>query len=172
MYYPMGAIPGSLGPSDFKSMGPSLCKPTNFGALDAVKEMQRQLNRAAQAKNISKITIDGDIGPATLRLVAATGPYMVVDSSSCSSVGTNALAITAQAKSVANAAGVPAQITQPKPPSPPSIVAPSGAIVAQPMAASVGDSLKNMSTTTMILLGVGVVGAGYFLTKGKKGRRK
>lgn len=170
MYLPTGDIPGSLGPSDFKSVAPGICKPTNFGALDALKEMQRQLNRVAQAKNLAKISIDGDVGPATSQLVRATGAYFMVDPADCMSIATNALTITAQAKGAADAAGVPSQVASPKPPSTPSIIAPTGAIVPQPMAASAADAFKNMSTTMMLLLGAGVVGVGYFVTRKKKGR--
>lgn len=171
MYLPTAGIPGSLSAADFKGVGAGVCKPTNWDALDAIKEMQRQLNRAAQAKGLAKIEIDGDVGPATSKLVMQTGPYMMVDSANCESISINALIILAQAKGYANQAGVPAQITQPQPRKAPSIVAPTGAIVTQPLSASAMDSFKNMSTTTMLLLGAGAVGVGYFITRKKKGRR-
>jgi len=170
MYLPTGDIPsGSISASDFNSTKfPGICKPTNFDALDKFKEMQRQLNRIAQVKRMTMIAVDGDIGPSTLRLVQSTGPYMMVphvgvDPASCSFVAMNALVIAAQAKSAADAAGVPAKISQPRPSSPPSIVTPSGAIV--PQKTSIFDAFENMSTPMMLVLGAAVVGGAYYFTR-------
>ena len=67
-YSPMGA----LSSSDWKETGSGssmTCKPANFTALAAFKELQSQANRVAQMKGYKKIAVDGDLGPGTAALV-------------------------------------------------------------------------------------------------------
>lgn len=154
-----------------------ICKPTDFPTLYIFQEMQYQLDRVAQGKGIAKIAPDGDIGPATLKLVGQTGPYMMVDAMSCPSVAASADMILAEAKKKADELGVPAKITVPATFKKPSIVAPSGAIVAAPpgpamgAGASIVDTVKSLGTVPLVALGAGVVAIGYMLTKKRKGRK-
>lgn len=170
-YFPMGTIDAS----NFNSTKyPGVCKPMNVDTLNQVVDMQQQLNRVAQQKGVAKIAPDGDIGPATVALVNKVKEIVLdltTPSSTCSQVASNADLIANNARMFADTAGVPATVAAPAPPKPPSFITPAGGEISVPGAGGASASLLDgMSTTTMILLGVAVVGAGYFLTT-KKGRR-
>ncbi len=152
-----------------------VAKPKDFPTLYIFQEMQHQLDRVAQAKNIAKIAPDGDIGPATLRLVAAAGPFMMVDASSVASVAANADQILTLAKAKADGLGAPEKVTTPVVIKQPSISTPTGPVAAPPMppvgaGASVMDTFKSLGTVGMLAGGAAIIGVGYYLTK-KKGRR-
>lgn len=177
-YLPAVAALGDLdtsAPINFVTRS-GICKPSDFPSLYIFQEMQHQLDRVAQGMNIAKIACDGDIGPATLSLVAKTGPFMMVNASDCSSVAQNAATILSQAKTKADGMGVPDKVTTPITVTAPSITTSSGATIkAPPMppvgaGASVMDTFKSLGTVGMIAAGAAVVGVGYMLTK-KKGRR-
>jgi hypothetical protein len=172
-YFPMGTIDAS----HFNSTKyPGICKPMDKDTLDQVVAMQQQLNRLAQLKAIPKIAPDGDVGPATVALVNKMKEVVLdltTDTSTCLAVAMNADVIASNAQMAADAAGVPSSVSAPTPPKPPSYVLPSGTTVTPPSssAASISDAFGGMSTTTLLLLGVGVVGVGYMVANKRKGKR-
>lgn len=144
------------------------CKPTNFETLAKFKELQTQLNRAAHAKGLPKIAVDGDIGPGTLALMAKLG---VSAATSCATVAPIAEALAVQMRETADNAGVPTKVSSPAPPVAPSIVnATTGAITPQPTSASIMDAFNRMGTTELIIAAAVLGGGAYFLL-GKKKRR-
>jgi hypothetical protein len=161
---------GTIDSTHFNSTRyPGVCKPTDFPTLEVFKEMQYQLDRLAEGRKLAKIAIDGDIGPGTMKLVKATGPWMMVDTSSCASVAQYADVISAGAQKKADDLGVPAKITTPATFAKPSILAPTGAIVVAPpgqmgAGASIGDAFKGLGTAGMLAVGAAIVGIGYFVT--------
>lgn len=169
-YFPMGEIDTAK----FNSTKyPGTCKPMDFDTLNIVREMQGQLNRLAKARGRTLIAVDGDVGPGTVAAVrAAAGDLspLQFDTSSCMAVATRSLDIGMRAKTVADGLGAPAKVPSPIPPKAPSIVTITGAeIKAPPMAgASLIDSVKNLGMPMLLLLGVGVVGVGYYVTKKAK----
>jgi hypothetical protein len=150
---------------------PGVCKPTNQAALNIFFELQRQLNRVAKAKGLSLIAVDGDIGPGTLKLVNASG-ITAMTGVGCQGVALVADMLAAKAKAVADAAGMPATVAGPAPAKPPSFVTPSGALVnvAAPASASLIDSVKNLGTPMLAVLGIGVIGIGYLLLRKPKAK--
>lgn len=163
---------GSIDASKFNcTKYPGVCKPMDFVTLDLVRDMQDQLNRIAKVKGLKLIAVDGDIGPGTVALAKATGPWMMVDTSSPMGIATGADALFEAAKKVADSLNAPAKVSPPIPPKAPSIITSTGLeLKAPPRAgASMLDSVKNLGMPTLLLLGVGVVGVGYYATrKGKK----
>ncbi len=166
MYHLSGL--GDVASSDFVNRN-GVCKPTNFETLAKFKALQSQLNRVAQVKGLTKIAVDGDIGPGTLRLLSATG---VTATGDCTAVAIIAEALTAQVQAVANAAGAPEKVSSPAPASTPSIVnVTTGIVTPQPAAASVSDAFGRMSQTQMIIAAAAIGGVAY-LTLGKKRRAR
>jgi hypothetical protein len=166
MYHLSGL--GDVATSDFVNRN-GICKPTNFETLAKFKGLQNQLNRVAQVKGLTKIAVDGDIGPGTLRLLAATG---VTATSDCSAVAIIAEPLTVQVQAVANAAGAPEKVSSPAPAATPSIVnVTTGLTVPQPAAASVSDAFGRMSQTQMVIAAVAIGGVAY-LALGKKKRAR
>jgi hypothetical protein len=147
-----------------------VCKPTNTNALAIVQEAQRQLNRIAQAKNLTKISVDGDVGPKMLTLAQkALGTGGVTNS--VISLALNIDNVVPLAKSLADQAGVPQKISQPVQITTPSII-PPGASAPVPVPAAGGMfSGLGLSQTQMLILG----GLGALIVYKKfikKGRRK
>lgn len=154
-----------------------VAKPRDFATLYIFQEMQHQLSRVAHGKNLPKVAPDGDVGPATVKIVTSTGPYasMSFQTPTVERIAASADAILAEAKSKADAMGVPEKVTTPVTVKPPAIVTPSGGTQVAPpkpvgAGASVMDTFKSLGTIGMLAAGAAVVGAGYYLTK-KKGRR-
>lgn len=168
-YFPMGEIDTAK----FNSTKyPGTCKPMDFDTLNIVREMQSQINRIAKARGRTLIAVDGDVGPGTVAAVrAASGDLapLQFDTSSCMAVATRAIDIGIRAKTVADGLGVPAKVSAPIPPKAPSIVTITGAeIKAPPMVgASLLDSVKNLGMPTLLVLGAGLVGIGYYVTRKK-----
>lgn len=165
----LGSALGDITAADFVNRSGN-CKPTNFATLAKFKALQTQLNRVAHAKGLPKIAVDGDIGPGTIKLLAsATGGNA---GATCSTIAPIAEALTAQVEAIANAAGAPAKVSSPAPPSPPAIInATTGVITPQPVSASLTDALGRMSTTQMLVIAA-ALGGGAYLMLGKKRRRK
>lgn len=163
--------------ADFITVG-GVCKPMNVPALNAVRELQRQMNRVAQVKGFSKTAVDGAVGPGTLALFrqvqsVATGSVMG-DPSSCLSVAPDADVLGAQVKAVADSFGAPSTVSGPVALTVPTIVTKSGKVVAPPVAdAGILGSLAAMPPIQKVAL-VGVAGGiGYLLfTQSKKRRRR
>ncbi len=165
-----------------------VCKPTDGATLEAFKNLQRQANRVADAKGLTKVGVDGAIGAQTLALmtsikaVAAGGGSTSFgwvnflanqNVSSCSAVAGGAVSIAAMLSQMADYLGASSSVASPAPASPPQIVNPTTGIATdQGAAASLSDLFKNLSTP-MQIAAVGAVGAAaYFIHKSsKKGRR-
>lgn len=166
-YFP--AMMGTIDASNFNSTKyPGICKPMNRETLDQVVEMQNQLNRVAQNKGIAKIAPDGDVGPGTVGLVNKVKEIVLdlaTDTSTCMGVAMNADLIASNAKMFADTAGVSATVSAPIPPRPPSFIAPTGLEVPVPGAGSGG------MNTTMLILGLGAVGLGFFLLMNRPERK-
>jgi hypothetical protein len=147
---------------------PGVCKPSNEPTLQLVYDLQNQLNRVAQAKGLTKIGVDGDIGPGTIKLFNA----VLGTSANCVTIGATIGAFTAQVTAIANELGAPAKVSGPIPAKAPTIVTATGLEVKGPPPAgsSLVDSVKNLGMPTLLALGVGLGAAAYFMTK-KKGRK-
>lgn len=164
----------STSAADFTSVA-GVCKPQNFPALNAVRAFQQQLNRVAQVKNLSKVSVDGAIGPGTLALFravqSASGGSVMGDPSSCMGVAPDVDVLAAQVKDLADTLGAPATVSGPLALTVPSIVTKSGKVVVAPDG-GIAASLASMSGIEKIAI-AGVVGAiGYLVVTGKKRRRK
>lgn len=165
---------GGLTPSDFNSTRfPGVCKPTNQRALDKIMEYQRQMNRLAHSKGFAKIAVDGDVGPATLQLLAKVSPANA--GQTCLNAAISADMMTPVFKAQADAAGVSATVAGPRPASVPTYITPSGVIKPSATAGAAGsliDTVNQMSTGQKMLAAALLGGIGYFgykeLKKGKK----
>jgi len=166
-YIPMGEI----STADFNATKfPGVCKPTNKATLDIYFELQRQLNRVAKVKGLPLISVDGDIGPGTLRLVNASG--VSSGAKECQGVALVADMLAAKAKGMADAAGAPTTVAGPSPARSPSILNLATGTETQfpppPGSASLADAFKNLGTPMIAALAVGVLGIGYLLLRKPK----
>lgn len=151
---------------------PGTCKPSDAYTLGVFKELQRQLNRLAQGKGVSKIAVDGDVGPGTVALARTVG----IDSSgSCSTIAMNAAVYASIAKGLADQLGVPASVSQPTPIKAPSIVNAAGQETTVTggggIAASVSGAFAGMSNLEKALA-LGIVGGIAYVVLVKKPKRK
>lgn len=163
----------STSASDFTNVG-GVCKPQNFPALTASRELQNQLNRVAQMKGFSKISSDGAIGPSTLMLfrqvqsVSAGG--VMGDASACTGIAPDVDVLSVQVKAVADSLGAPATVSGPLFSNPPSILTKSGKTIVPPDAGILG-MLSQLSGVEKVAI-VGLAGGiGYLLMTGAKKRR-
>jgi hypothetical protein len=154
---------------------PGICKPSNPTTLQAVYDMQNQINRIAKMKGGKIIAQDGDIGPGTLaaaRFAAGyLGPVAVASApSSCSALGAAIIEFTSAVRAKADDLGAPAKVSAPVPARAPTLVMPTGLEVkgGPPIGASALDSLKNLGMPMMLLIGAAAVGIGYYVTKKAK----
>jgi hypothetical protein len=158
----MGSIDaGSFNATRF----PGVVYATNPTTHAAFMEMQKQLNRAAYAINSSsRLAIDGKIGPDTLALALAVGPYTPY-SSPTSVAGLAAMAdvVSTGAKVRADSKGAPQTVPAPKPSAPPAIINPTTMTLEPAPAASIADAFKKMSMPMMLGLGAVAIGIGYFV---------
>mgnify|MGYP001612449738 CR=1 FL=1 len=188
-YLPMGDLDASNWNS---TRYPGVCKPTNFEALGHFKKLQIQLNRIAQAKGMSKVAVDGDIGPGTIKLAAAiyaaaaadagissVGLYstylrtQLAGATSCTALASRADMIATAAEKYANALKVPAQISQPSSPKPSTIVTSSGEVTAPAQYQGSGSSgFGTMGTAQKVVAGVALGGLVFFLIQDQKKRRR
>lgn len=186
----VSSIPSSQAGGGYTTIGGfvavgGVCKPTDSVSLGKFKELQRQANRVADAIGMTKIAVDGAIGPATLQLLTfiqgkanasdtgsqGWGNFLSNQSlASCSAVAGGADNITPMLSAMADALGVSSSVASPAPASPPTIYNPITHVEsAQGLASSVGDMFGNMSTTTKIAA-LGIFGGiGYFMLKAHKG---
>ena len=164
--------------SNWKTVS-GVCYATNTDFLSQMKELQRQCNRVAQVKGIALISIDGQIGPATLALmgkIAALGAYSSISNSSivtCDNVCSNLYSFIAATKMFADSLGASSSVSSPTPSGTPQMYSSAaGGLVSQPVSASLADAFNNLSTTEKLLAAGGAVGLIYFLRKTpKKGRK-
>ena len=188
---------GNVDSSSFNSTKyPGTCKPSNTAALAIFKELQQQLNRVAQIKNLPKIAVDGDIGPGTIALAGyvkavaaadATGSGDLADfandvvssinASSCTALASNADNIAANVKMYATQLGVPAAVAAPVNTKPTVLVSSSGqetqvASAVENTLASGAFSFGALGTVEKVVV-VGALGvAGWIVFGGKKKRRR
>lgn len=160
--------------ADF-SIQAGICKPANFPALNAVRELQRQLNRVAQVKGLAKTTADGAVGPATLALFrqvqSSSAGAVMGDPSTCMGVAPDVDVLGAQVRAMADTLGAPATVSGPLALVTPTIVTKSGKTLVAPDAGLLG-SLGALSTVEKIAL-LGVAGGiGYLLMNRRKGRKR
>jgi len=164
----------STSASDFTSVA-GVCKPQNFPALNAVRAFQQQLNRVAQVKGLSKVSVDGAIGPGTLALFrsvqAASGGSVMGNPATCMGVAPDVDVLAMQVKDLADTLGAPATVSGPLAITVPTIVTKSGKTVVAPDG-GIAASLASMSGIEKLAI-AGVAGAiGYLVITGKKRRRK
>lgn len=175
----------AAGPSHWTSVN-GVCKPGDALTLERFKAMQAQMNRVASAFSLTKIGVDGDIGPKTLTLLSKISAKMSLTnptelalantaSSDCNAVARDAGTIQYLAKAVADARGIGAAVASPAPSRPPSISTPAGPIALPPTAhTGIAAQLSAMPTTHKLALGVGVLALGVaagLIPLGKKRRR-
>jgi lysozyme family protein len=179
---------GTIDTSHFNSTKyPGICKPSDLPTLTLFKNLQAQLNRIAQAAALSKVTVDGDIGPGTIALLQKVAAWLgqggvsvdparniliQADTSSCVAVASNADTLGNAANGVANTLGVPSKITQPSSGSS-TLVSSSGQVIkvnTPTPAASAGllGALGGLDTTTLLLIAAGLGAAVYFTGPKKK----
>ena len=160
----------------WKNVG-GVCYATNGPFLGAIKELQRQLNRALSPKVIA---VDGSVGPTTLGAVGAVaglGAYKTLanpSSASCDAVCSNIYAFTAATQQYADGKSAPSSVSSPAPVATPQVWNPiSGKLENQGLAGSVGDMWGNLSSTEQAMAVAGVAAVGYWAwTDSKKLRRK
>lgn len=161
--------------ADFTAVS-GVCKPKNFPALKTTQEMQRQLNRVAQVKGYSKISVDGAVGPGTLALFqkvqAISAGQVMGDPSSCMGVAPDVDVLGAQIKTLADGMGAPATVSDPISIVPPTIQTNSGKKVPVPDS-GIWASLAALSGIEKVAL-LGVAGGlGYLaFTSGIGGGKK
>lgn len=164
-YLPTMGATDMVVPSFNTTKYPGTCKPANAPTLELVYELQRQLNRVAQMRKLTKIAVDGDIGPGTVKLFnAALGT-----SADCTTIGSQVRAFTAQLGVLAATLGAPAKVPAPAPAKPSTFVDPTtnlDVIAPKGIAASLSDSI-GLSTPMIAALGVAAVGVGYYVYKRK-----
>ncbi len=162
---------GDVVEADFNSTKyPGICKPANFATLDKFKELQRQANRYAAAKGIpDRVTVDGDIGPKLIALIAkATGQSPLT----CTALALQAEERTAEMKAFADAKGVAEKVAGPVSFKPSTIVTADGKeTMVEPdfLRELIGRPLSQTEKIGLLAVGGGVV---YMLLTKKKRRRK
>lgn len=168
-YLPVGADDETV-PLYNASKIPGIAYARNKATERLFYDLQRQINRVAYAKKLPLMIEDSLIGADTVRAIKAT----LGKSSSVEDAAQNAEFYRDAARAGAFAMSAPE-----KPPgvivrAPRASLPPAAASAATDLAppgpppgagASILDSLKNMTPTTMALLAVAAVGAGYYLTK-------
>jgi len=193
---------GSIDSSSFNSTKyPGVCKPSTTATLAAFQNLQTQLNRVAQAKNLPKVAVDGDVGPGTVALAGyvkavaaadATGAdttgdntvadnaatlASVIDASSCTSIASRADDIAANAEMYATALGVPSTVPAPVNTSATTLVSSTGAETqisgaVQNTVSSAAASFGALGTMEQVVV-IGAIGiAGYIVFGGKKKRSR
>lgn len=159
--------------SDFAVVA-GVCKPQNFPALDATREMQRQLNRVAQVKGFAKTAVDGAVGPGTLALFTkvqgVSGGQVMGTPSSCMGVAPDVDVLGAQIKLLADSLGAPATVDGPVTLAPATIVTKSGKTLVAPDAGLLGAVASLSGVEKLALLGA-LGGIGYLLLSGDKKKR-
>lgn len=172
--------PSAVTSNDFIPQG-NVCKAKNAPALTAAKELQIQLNRIARKKGLGTLTVDGQIGPATVELTKKVKETPA--GLGCLQFSGDAVKVTASLRAFADSIGAP-------PPTQSELVAlrsagvitvqtrlPSGApgptqtFKPPGASASIMDVVKNMSDTAKIALGgVALLGGLFVFKKLRKGR--
>ena len=148
-----------------------ICKPMDVATLDLFKELQRQLNRVAQARGYSKIDVDGRIGAGTVSLYQKA---MNQTGLSCDTVALVASSAVQSLKAMADQLGVPGvvggpvvQISPPSKPNPDGTVSDPPGIVMGLTAITGSIPGGNL----FVLLGLGLIGFAVYKNRKGKGAR-
>ncbi len=155
---------------------PGTCKPRSFAVLSLVQEFQRQLNRVAHQRtpNLSKIEVDGDIGPGTLKLLdqvqRVSNGRVMGTATSCINVAADVDVLMPQVRDYANSLGAPARVPDPVSLKTPTIVAPDGSLKAAP-GAGIFASVGALPTPHKFVLAASVGGIIYVIATSKRRRR-
>ncbi len=170
-YLSMGDTAGAPAFNCTKYAG--VCKPSDQATLKLFQELQRQLNRAAAAKGMAKISVDGDIGPGTRSLAHAVGLIGVSAGTPTSTIAAGCVLFTSLARGLADEAGVAVSIAQPAAGKPPTIVMANGAeYTAPPTSIFGGGVLGSMSTGQKVAAAGCVAAIGFLLLNPRKTKRK
>ena len=171
-YFPVGADDETV-PSYNATRIPGIAYATNKATEALFYDLQRQLNRVAYTKKLPLMIEDSLIGAETVRLIKST----LGKSSSVEDAASNAEIYRNAARAGAFAMRAPEQPPGVVRRAPRASLPPAAAAAATDLAppgpppgagASIFDSFKNMTPTTMAVLAVAAIGAGYYLTrKGK-----
>lgn len=169
-----GANPPATGASFVNKNG--VCKPADRKTLDAVADLQKQLNRCAAVKGFTRIAVDGDLGNATLTLfrqVQSNSGFSVIgDATNCMTLGAGIDGALASTQSFADRLGAPnsGNVASPPPATTPSFVNPvTGQETKVPNPGS--GFFGNISTPMKLAIGGVGLGIGYLLFFDKKRRR-
>lgn len=168
---------------------PGVCNPSDSDTLAIFKNLQAQLNRVAQGLGLTKITVDGSIGPGTVALLAQIAANITSGGVSadparnilaqtsgytCVDVASNADMLGSAAQGMADQMSVPTQVQQPSATS--TLVSSAGVVskirTPTPAAtASLTDMLAGVDQTTLLALAAGAGAIIYFTGKPKRGAR-
>lgn len=158
-----------------------VCKPMNTAALNNFKALQDQLNRVAEVKDLSKIGVDGRIGPGTLALwnkvvtlaviASPARALSMAASSSCDILAEQAAdgGAAAQVRSYADSLHAPTQVagsilSRPSMPNPDPSKPP-----IDPPALAITDTLFGMVASPFgLVIAAGLGYAAYRLAKSGK----
>ena len=138
-----------------------VCKPMDSATLLVYRKLQNQINRVLSSMGKSLIGVDGRIGSGTVK---ALNVAMGSGFDSCDKVAILADNIANQVKAKADGAGVPAKVSPPKPPQPPSVVGPGGTVTHPPNLRAAG-FVGFITSPTGIAVGIGTIAALYLITK-------
>lgn len=157
-----------LGADTYKVSG-SVCKPTDLATLDKFKQLQSQLNRVANGKGLGTITVDGDLGPATVALYNKVVPA-ASQVSSCAELAQMATGVAlAAVTAIANALGYPPPPAPAQPSKP--VQRPDGTVYesAPPEQGSLLNRVTDFVMSPTGLATLGGLGLVVYLMRRKKG---
>ena len=170
----------SVGGADFVNKN-GVCKPKNFPALTAAKDLQMQLNRIAKAKSIGTIVVDGDIGPGTVGLVGRCNTIGagIPGAGSCATITGVLPAATQSAKAFADKIGAPpptaTEVSNANQSGAITVTSTTGQeLLFKPPGVQAGmlEKLKSLPETVKILGGGALVLGGILLFKRVRGGRR
>lgn len=138
-----------------------ICKPMDHSTLGVYRNLQNQINRVLSAQGKRTIGVDGRIGPGTVKaLNSAMGTGYDV----CDKVAVFADNLASSVKAKADSLGAPIQVASPKPPSPPSLPAPGGA-VSHPANIQEAGFIGFIKSPVGIATAIGTIAALYWIGK-------
>lgn len=108
-------------------LGGPVCKPMNASTLGVYQGLQRQLNRVLYAAKKSTLSVDGRIGPSTVKAINDTSKYHGMAFPNCDAVAAAAMSVEAQLLQTATKMNAPGKVPTPKP-SAPSVPRPDGGV--------------------------------------------
>lgn len=171
--WPVGL--GEIAPSHWNEKYPNVCKPMDFETLAIFKDLQNQINRlaASRIEGMTKVIVDGDIGPKTVTNVSAGArqfPHTLLPPADCNSVARFAAEWALMFKNLADSRGAPAKVAGKAPP--PVVTAPEPTIVTAEPEPGKLPAMRIAGMPLMPLLLIGGLGALLFLTKKKEKKKR